>query len=715
MKFNELRDRVLNERSGKGIVFTFGRFNPPHSGHELLIKTVLKTAKKLGFEHGIYASTSHDNTRNPIPYKDKIKFLKSSFRGVNIVDNPKLKNPFFVAKQLSDDGYKNVTLVVGGDRVAELDREIRKYINHKDSKKAFYFDKFKVVSAGKRDPDSDDISGMSASKMRKLAAEGDYDTFKSGVPSKMSDRDSKKMYNSIRKSVEVKEEVYRFFDKLDLSKTSEEDFIKEIRSNLSEQALKYLGAEDDSNEDEDPIEDTPILVVLTKLEEDNKYSDTVERIEEASKKMGVSFYAVSVDDAFVVDEEVSDNELVIHNYDGDNNKITLKTDNTVCWPRGGVLSHLSGTGLFSTLQDAGVFCVNKLSHMELARNKFATAMLLEREKIPSPKTALVANEDAIDIVLKKTGNKFPVVLKTITGAEGIGVSIVDSYESLVSVLQSLWKFDAEIIMQEYIEIDYDIRSIVLDGKIIASMKRLKDSDDFRTNKALGNSTEPYDLSEEEKTLVKKAAKVTGCYLCGVDHLTINGEHKILEVNTSPGSGADKYTAYFNEDEKEISGQELIDYIVKYISDKDNWKFSAKEIGEIEQIDIDGVGILNAKSDTGNEGYNSLHAENIKVNDGNVSFTTEFGKEMSIPIVDTKRVNIGGGIVETRPVINLTFKMGNKTYKDEPFSLTDRDEMDYSVLLGKRFLKKANYSINVSKRYELSESERYALNIDFGLL
>ena len=702
-------NKILNERREKGFVFTFGRFSPPHIGHELLVNKVLDVAKKNRFEHGIYASKSHDKTKNPLKYKDKIAFMKKSFKKANVVNNPELINPFFVAKHLSDNGYKHVIMVVGGDRVEEMDRNIRAYINHPDPTKSFNFETFKVVSAGKRDPDSSDVSGMSASKMRATAQGGDFETFKSGVPSEMTDRDAQKMYDTIRKEMGVREEVESFFDNLCLLETSSEDLLFEALNTLSTDALEYLNLIEQSNDD-----NKPTLVVLSKFSDKDDQSDTVEKIEKSADKLGINFYAVSVDDAYIVDKDMSDGELVIHNYDGENNKITLNTENTVAWPRGGVLSNFSGVGLLSVLQDADVFCTNKISHMELARNKFATAMMLEREKIPSPRTALVANEDAIDIALDKIGGEFPVVLKTLTGAEGIGVSIVDSYESLKSVLQSLWKFDAEVIIQEYFEIDHDVRSIVLDGEVIASIKRVKGDKDFRTNKALGNDTEPYELSEEEKELILKTAKSVGCYLCGVDHITVDGEHKILEVNGSPGSGADIYTTYFG-DENEADGQAVVDHIVEYITQKDNWNFSAKEIGKREQIEIDGIGTLNARADTGNTGLNSLHAENIEISGDEVSFTTEFDKEITLPLEDTSKVNIGNGETEERPVVMFDVKMGGKSFKDVPFTLTDRNSMDYPVLLGQDFLGMANFSVNVNKKYELSEEEKQILNINFNLL
>jgi len=709
MNSDFFKKHVLNEKREKGMVFTFGRFSPPHAGHELLVNKVLEVAKSNGFEHGIYASKSHDKTRNPLKYKDKIAFMKKAFKNANVVNNSKLVNTFFVAKKLSDDGYKHVILVVGGDRVDEMDKNIRPYINHSDPKKSFNFETFKVVSAGRRDPDSSDVSGMSASKMRKVASDGDFEKFNSGVPSKMTERDSRKMFDAIRKEMGIREEVESFFDSINLLGTSEADLVSSAKARLSEGALSYLGLLNEQAEDSKPT-----LIVLSKFSDKDDQSDTIQKIEKSTDDMDINFYSVSVDDAYIVDKDMSDKELIIHNYDGENNKITLNTENTVCWPRGGALTNFSGVGLLSVLQDSEVFSINKLSSMELARNKYATAMLLEREQIPSPKTALVSNKDAIDIALEKIGGEFPVVLKTLTGAEGIGVSIVESYESLVSVLQSLWKFDAEVLMQEYFEIEHDIRTIVLDGKIIASIKRLKGDGDFRTNKALGNDTDLYELSEEEKSLVLKVAKASGCYLCGVDHITVDeGEHKVLEVNGSPGSGADEYTIYFG-DKESGDGQVITDYIVEYITDKDNWEYSSKEIGMTEQIEIEGIGTLNARADTGNTGLNSIHAEDISIEGDKVSFTTEFGKSLTLPLEDTSKIRVDNKL-ESRPVVLFNVKMGKKNYKDVPFTLNGRNDMDYSVLLGQDFLKRANFSVNVRKKFELSEEEKKVLNIEFNLL
>lgn len=198
---------TLNEKKGDAVVFTFGRFNPPTSGHEKLIDAVKRVAKKTRAEHRIYPSHSEDVKKNPLSHKVKVKYMRKFYKGANIVDDRSAVSPFHVCKHLSDKGYKHVILVVGGDRVEELKKLISQYINHPDPKKSFNFDKFEVVSAGNRDPDSEGISGMSASKMRAAAGAGDLESFKRGLPSSASDKDARDIFTILRKSMGLKESL----------------------------------------------------------------------------------------------------------------------------------------------------------------------------------------------------------------------------------------------------------------------------------------------------------------------------------------------------------------------------------------------------------------------------------------------------------------------------------------------------------------------------
>ena len=192
---------IVEERRGKKAVLTFGRFNPPTSGHELLINKVLAEAKKRRADNFIFASHSQDKKKNPLDSRTKTKHMKSLFKRANIMYNTSIRTIFEAIGYLADQGYKDVTVVVGGDRTAEFERTIRPYINHPDPDKSFDLDSFEVVSAGQRDPDATDVTGMSASKMRQYATDGDFRSFRQGVPSAASDRQARKLFDDIRKGM----------------------------------------------------------------------------------------------------------------------------------------------------------------------------------------------------------------------------------------------------------------------------------------------------------------------------------------------------------------------------------------------------------------------------------------------------------------------------------------------------------------------------------
>ena len=180
---------------------TFGRFQPPTSGHELVMNKVIDVANRLGFEHRIYTSTSQGNVKNPLRYKEKVGFLRAMFKKNNIVEDSRVINPFYMMKQLSDQGYKDVVLVVGSDRVKDLRSQISKYIKHKDKDKSFEFDKFRVVSSGKRDPDAEGTAGMSGTKMRQAVMDDEFDLFMSGLPRGTTQRLGQRLFNAIRKAL----------------------------------------------------------------------------------------------------------------------------------------------------------------------------------------------------------------------------------------------------------------------------------------------------------------------------------------------------------------------------------------------------------------------------------------------------------------------------------------------------------------------------------
>ncbi len=229
---NEVERKVIKDfksylvEEAKEVYFTFGRMNPPTIGHGKVLDTIAKKAK--GADYKVYVSQSV-GAKDPLSYSDKVKHLRKMLpkHGRNIMVDKGVKNVFDIAAKLYDQGYKRITMVVGEDRLREFDVLLNKY-NGKKARHGFYnFESIKVVSAGRRDPDAEGVEGMSASKQRANAKENDYTAFTQGVPKGMSDRDTRKLFNDVRKGMGLKEET-SFKRHIELPKVSDirEQFVK---------------------------------------------------------------------------------------------------------------------------------------------------------------------------------------------------------------------------------------------------------------------------------------------------------------------------------------------------------------------------------------------------------------------------------------------------------------------------------------------------------
>ena len=190
----------LNE-APKTVAFTFGRFNPPTTGHEKLCDAVKKANPS---DYKIFASKSQNPKKDPLQYAKKIAYMKKSFpkHKRNIIVS-KSRNIFEILVELNS--YENLIMVVGSDRVAEFEKIINEY-NGVKARHGFYeYKTVQVLSAGERDPDAEGVEGMSASKMRAAAVDSDFNSFKLGTP--LNDTKAKKLYFDVRKSMGIKEEL----------------------------------------------------------------------------------------------------------------------------------------------------------------------------------------------------------------------------------------------------------------------------------------------------------------------------------------------------------------------------------------------------------------------------------------------------------------------------------------------------------------------------
>ena len=184
------------------ISVTFGRFNPPTVGHEKLLNKVAQQAKSTGGEYRIYPSRSEDPKKNPLDAGTKIGFMKQAYpdHANAIQNNEEMRTIFDVLTTLDGEGYSSVNLVVGGDRVSEFNSLAQKYNGD-----IYTFDEINVVSAGARDPDGEGVEGMSASKLRKAAAEDDFDSFRKGMTKSLGKDGTEKLYSTLRQAMQVEE------------------------------------------------------------------------------------------------------------------------------------------------------------------------------------------------------------------------------------------------------------------------------------------------------------------------------------------------------------------------------------------------------------------------------------------------------------------------------------------------------------------------------
>ena len=195
------------EKSGETVTLVFGRFNPPTVGHEKLLNGAQQVAADGDLR--IYPSRSVDPKKNPLDTNQKTELMKKMFpdHADNIINDESIKTIFDALKVADQDGYSNVKIVVGSDRVAEFDNLAQKYNGN-----LYDFEEIDTISAGERDEDAEGVSGMSASKMRKAASENDFETFRQGIPDTLDDNAAKQMMNTVRKAMQVQTESWSLWE-----------------------------------------------------------------------------------------------------------------------------------------------------------------------------------------------------------------------------------------------------------------------------------------------------------------------------------------------------------------------------------------------------------------------------------------------------------------------------------------------------------------------
>ena len=189
------------------LTLAFGRFNPPHAGHLQLMDVAAQAASQSaelgnGDDYIIVPSRSQDPKKNPLDPDTKVSMMRQMFpqHSERIVNDGANRTIFDVLKKAHNDGYTNVRIIAGQDRVKEFDKLSQNY-----NGQLYQFDNMEVVSSGDRDPDAEGMEGLSSSRMRLAAAEGDFKTFRAGLPEGTPRKMAMTLFDTVRQTMNVQE------------------------------------------------------------------------------------------------------------------------------------------------------------------------------------------------------------------------------------------------------------------------------------------------------------------------------------------------------------------------------------------------------------------------------------------------------------------------------------------------------------------------------
>ena len=433
-------------------------------------------------------------------------------------------------------------------------------------------------------------------------------------------------------------------------------------------------------------EDKYRILVISAEPNNNKLFHTAQRVTDEAKKSGHEVYVVKVEGAIIS----YDNGYKIFNAD---DEVGFAIDNdTVAIVRGSVRLKKSYLDLLSQLEKIGVCMVNSRETVEISADKYRTYLKLQDYGLTQPKTVLIPNADTLQQSLESLDSKFPIIMKTLEGSKGVGVLFIESERQIESLVQLLYNQneDVDLLIQEYIKTDGDIRVIVLGGKVIASMKRDVVEGDFRSNVSQGAKVKEYELTDLELEQCLLAAKAIDGSWVAVDFIPSKNPKTeppyILEVNHSPGTeGIEKAT-----------GNNIVKKVVDFYSNPKNRYAVPSQCGWEEIVTVKPFGDLVAKFDTGNALYPVLHAEDIEVKGNKITFTNG-EKTITTKLVGDYVSTTGGGKDE-RYLIELEFEFAGSSYGKITFGLDNRDAFNTDVLLNRKTMRMLNVMVNPRRKY-----------------
>ena len=439
------------------------------------------------------------------------------------------------------------------------------------------------------------------------------------------------------------------------------------------------------NEESEEKKQNKLRVLIVSKSEDNH---TVKRIVEDSKKLGHEVFVVDILGAFITYEK---DTYKIYNI-SEGKGFDISSQDTIAIIRATVKEKSSYLDLLSQLEKIGICMVNSRETVDICSDKYRTYLKLQEYGLIQPKTSLISSVEHKDVAIEGLDTKYPVVMKTLSGSKGVGVLFVESersYDSLVQLLHNQ-NPNVDLLVQEYIKTDKDIRVIVLGGQIIAAMERAVIEGDFRSNVSQGGKVKHYKLSDLEKEQCILAAKAVNGVWTAVDFIPSKEPKSkapyILEVNHSPGT----------QGIEEASGENIVKQILKHFEEEKHRIKVPEQCGYFEVIKIEPFGELVAKFDTGNSSRPVFHAKDVEVKDKDITFSHN-GKSYKTKHYG-KYTTVTGAGEDVRGIVELDIEFAGTVYSKISFGLDNREELSSDVLLNREIMSRLNVMVNPARKY-----------------
>ena len=431
--------------------------------------------------------------------------------------------------------------------------------------------------------------------------------------------------------------------------------------------------------------DEKYRVVILTVEHGDK-SITAKKLSKEATKLGLENIIIQFDGATL---RYNDGSHFIHGMD-DKKGFQTNSSDTVIFIRG-TPSKDSHLDLISEFERLGYCVVNNRTTINICADKYRNYVRLKDYGLTQPKTVLIPNKKMVDVSVEELDTNFPIIMKTLRGSKGVGVLFIESKRALDAIVQLVYKTDesSDLLIQEYIKTDFDVRVVVLGGRILATMQRDMVEGDFRSNYSQGGKVKSYKLSSMEEKECLLAAKAVDGLFTAVDFIParnklINPPY-ILEVNSSPGT----------DGIEEANNVNIAKEVLTYFLNPDVRYSVPSQCGYNEVVEIESFGELIAKFDTGNSVLSVLHAENIKVKGNKVTFTNN-GKTITTNLIKEYEAQTGAGVDE-RYVVKLDLTFSGSTY-EFMFGLDDRTKMGTDILLNRFVMNKLNVMVNPQRKF-----------------